>query len=293
MLSPSSVMISAPTEGSGVGVPPLLVVAKVFWALFVGDLVAVGAVLEPVAVEVMETVEVKCPVNCLFTGGDVGQLVAEAKECFVRGQCWLACGVFDGVASHVDEAALDRGVWPALFEGFVCATGAVCGDDDGFGDQVEEFGVVIGGFSCAPVPGDDVIAGCGDKQAFFVEVGAVYKELVVDAVRVWFARDDDEPEEGKPADKCAPGDVVGCSDGIEGALAGNPVDEDGKPICVGLCHVGVGEGVSAVCAAPSLCSAGGGAHFCGGVLACRAQRSVVFSLSVLSWHAGWFNSLCL
>lgn len=85
MLSPSSVMISAPTEGSGVGVPPLLVVANVFWDLFVGDLVAVGAVLEPVAVEVMETVEAKCPVNCLFTGGDVGQLVAEAKECFVRG----------------------------------------------------------------------------------------------------------------------------------------------------------------------------------------------------------------
>lgn len=120
-----------------------------------------------------------------------------------------------------------------------------------------------------------MIAGCGDKQAFFVEVGAVYKELVVDAVRVWFARDDDEPEEGKPADKCAPGDVVGCSDGIEGALAGNPVDEDGKPICVGLCHVGVGEGVSAVCAAPSLCSAGGGPIFV-----------------VVCWHARHRGLLC-
>ena len=154
------------SAGSGVGVPPLLVVANVFWDLFGGDLVAVGAVFEPVAVVVVKAVEAKCPCNCLVTGGDVGQLVAEAKQCFVGGKCWLACGVFDGVAAYVDEAALDRGVWPALFDGFVGATGAVCGHDEGFGDQVEEFGVVVGGFSCAPVPGDDVVAGCGDKQAF-------------------------------------------------------------------------------------------------------------------------------
>ena len=103
-----------------------------------------------------------------------------------------------------------------------------------------------------------------------MEVGAVNEQLVVDAVWVWFARDDDEPEVGEPADKCAPGDVVVCGDSVEGALAGDPVDEDGKPVCVGLGRVGVGEGVPAVCAAPSLCSAGGDAHFCGGVLACRA-----------------------
>ena len=210
----------------------------------------------------------------------------------MRGDCGLACGVFDGVAAYVDEAALDRGVWPALFDGFVCATGAVCGHDEGFGDQVEEFGVVVGGFSCAPVPGNDVFAGCSDKQAFFVEVGAVNKQLVVDAVRVWFAWDDDEPEVGEPADQCAPGDVVCSSHSVEGTLAGDPVDEDGKPVCVGLSRVGVGEGVPAVCAAPSLFSAGGGAHFCAGVLTCRAQGSIAFSLSVLSWHAGWFNSLC-
>ena len=101
-----------------------------------------------------------------------------------------------------------------------------------------------------------------------------------------------EPEVGKPADQCAPGDVVCSSYSIEGALAGDPVDEDGKPVCVGLSRVGVGEGVPAVCAAPSLFSAGGGAHFCAGVLTCRAQGSIAFSLSVLSWHAGWFNSQC-
>ena len=115
-----------------------------------------------------------------------------------------------------------------------------------------------------------MVAGCSDKQAFFVEVGAVNKQLVVDAVRVWFAWDDDEPEVGEPADQCAPGDVVVCGHSVEGALAGDPVDEDGKPVCVGLSRVRVGEGVPAVCTAPSLFSAGGGAHFRGGVLACRA-----------------------
>ena len=49
-----------------------------------------------------------------------------------------------------------------------------------------------------------------------MEVGAVNEQLVVDAVRVWFARDDDEPEIGKPTDKCAPGDVVVSGDSIEG-----------------------------------------------------------------------------
>ena len=39
-----------------------------------------------------------------------------------------------------------------------------------------------------------MLAGSSDKQAFLVEVGPVDKELVVDAVRVWFARDNDEPE---------------------------------------------------------------------------------------------------
>ena len=258
------------SAGSGMGVPPLLVVADTFWDLFWGDLVAIGALFEPVTVEVMEAVEAKYPGDCLVTGGDVGQLVAEAKECFVCGDCGLACGVFDGVAAYVDEAALNGGVWPALFDGFVSATGAVCGHDEGFGDHVEEFGVVVGGFSCAPVPGDDVLAGCSDKQAFFVEVGAVNKKLVVDAVRVRFARDDDEPKVGEPADECAPGDVVRSSDSVEGTLVGDPVNEDGKPICAGLGCVGVGEGVPAVCAAPSLFSAGCGAHFCGGVLACRA-----------------------
>ena len=41
------------SAGSGMGVPPLLVVADAFWDLLWGDLVAVGALFEPVTVEVM------------------------------------------------------------------------------------------------------------------------------------------------------------------------------------------------------------------------------------------------
>ena len=59
------------SAGSGMGVPPLLVVADTFWDLFWGDLVAVGALFEPVTVEVMEAVEAKYPGDCLVTGGDV------------------------------------------------------------------------------------------------------------------------------------------------------------------------------------------------------------------------------
>lgn len=83
------------------------------------------------------------------------------------------------VAFDVDDAALDLGLGPGVFDGFECALLPIGGHDQGGLELVEESAVVVGVFLGAPVPGHDVVGGAGDQEAFGVEVGAVDKQLVV------------------------------------------------------------------------------------------------------------------
>ena len=91
----------------------------------------------------------------------------------MRGQCWLACGGFDGVASHVDEAALDFCGRPALSNRAKCSLAAVDDSNQWCFDAFEQSLVVAGGFVFAPVPGNDVIDGGSDDQTAAGGVGAV------------------------------------------------------------------------------------------------------------------------
>lgn len=103
----------------------------------------------------------------------------------------------------MDEAALDGGVWPAGFNGAESTLPTVEDNTEWWGNCAQELGVGLCGFGDCPAPGDDVIMIGGDEQASCCGVGAVDKELVVDAVWVWGVGDVDEPEVVESAVECS------------------------------------------------------------------------------------------
>ena len=107
------------------------------------------------------------------------------------------------------EAALDECVGPAGFDCGVRALAPVEDNAQWFGDLAEQLCVGVCGFVFGPVPGDDVVAACGNEQTTGVGVGGVDEDLVVDPVRVRGVGDVDEPERFKPAVERAAGNVQG------------------------------------------------------------------------------------
>ena len=78
------------------------------------------------------------------------------------------------------------------------------------------------------MPGDDVCIGAGYKQAFLVKVGAVDKDLVVNAIGVCSGWHGDKPQQREPPGQSAPCYPETCGEMVCGFAGQDPVDKDVK-----------------------------------------------------------------
>lgn len=102
------------------------------------------------------------PVGGLIKGGDPG----ECQRQPVEGAPGIGAGPGSGVAADhplgVDKAALDFCFWPARCDRGGGPSSTVDDGNHRGGDRFDQPPVVVGGFACAPSPGDDVVDAGGD-----------------------------------------------------------------------------------------------------------------------------------